>query len=184
MRVETRLQDTAEDIRDIQPPFVFPFSLKWNKPVVWALAGIGLIFLLGWWYRHLCSRRNQEKIQTAWEKALEELDQLSASGILEKKEYREYYYRLSDILRHYIESRFAIMAPERTTEEFIKLMQTRTEFLSPHQQLLNQFFQQCDWVKFAKGIPQPDQAGQEIQTVRTFIRETIPMPQISKPQKK
>ena len=32
---------------------------------------------------------------------------------------KEFYQRISDILRHYIENRFGLHAPERTTEEFL-----------------------------------------------------------------
>ncbi|MBN2143792.1 MAG: hypothetical protein JW774_04125 [Candidatus Aureabacteria bacterium] len=174
VRVETRLNEASNDIRDIQPPVVFPASEKINNILLWSVIPAGLLIIVLGWYWRSRARGNPEKILSPWENALVKLDELSASSTIEKNNFREYYYRLSDILRHYIEDRFDLMAPERTTEEFIKLMQTRPEFLSSHQQLLKQFLHECDWVKFAKGNPDPVQAQEGIQTVRTFIRETIP----------
>ncbi|HBS28957.1 MAG TPA: hypothetical protein DEB06_05800, partial [Phycisphaerales bacterium] len=91
-----------------------------KDPVPWALwlGGAGALAALlacGTW---LMLRRGREaepviERRPAHELALARLDQLLASGLLERGAWREYYGSLSLILRRYIEDRFGLHAPER-----------------------------------------------------------------------
>ena len=63
---------------------------------------------------------------------------------------REFAIAASDVIRKYVEKRFAVIATQRTTEEFLQtLLQTANDALGRHRALLEDFLGQCDLVKFA-----------------------------------
>ncbi|OVE82786.1 hypothetical protein BVY04_00035, partial [bacterium M21] len=88
------------------------------------------------------------------EVAYEQLSELVAEDLIEKGEIKLFYLRLSGVLRHYIENRFALHAPEQTTEEFMDELRKATIFEDAHKQLLKAFLQHCDMVKFAELRPE------------------------------
>jgi hypothetical protein len=105
------------DIIDIKPLQEIVFSLPLIRII--SLAGIlaALVLLL-----FFLMRRRRKKMQFTkperlpHEIALSELDALAAETSITP---REFHFRLSAILRGYIERRFTIPALEMTTEEFL-----------------------------------------------------------------
>ena len=175
VKVISLLNSLENDIQDIVPPMVIPVHVR-LKP--WFI-GLGILLALALLVLALVKwvkRPKEEKVIVLppWEEALTELKELSSLGLLEKNQVKEYYIRLSDIFRHYIEKRFHLMAPERTTEEFIKLMQQSTVFTDTHRMLIQKFLTECDLVKFAKNEPDLTRTDQGTQMVRSFIEETKP----------
>ncbi len=66
---------------------------------------------------------------------------------------RAYASEVSDAVRHYLEDRFGLRAPEQTTEEFLSGL-SRKPLLDPrHQGPLAAFLEQCDLVKFSGWRP-------------------------------
>ena len=64
---------------------------------------------------------------------------------------------LSAIARRYLEARFQLHAPEQTTEEFLRDAASAGKLSPAHQQLVTDFLEQSDLVKFARYQPgQPD----------------------------
>ena len=61
--------------------------------------------------------------------------------------------RNSDLLRTYLEERFALRAPERTTEEFLRELEGGEALAKSHRAELERFLLQCDLVKFAAFQP-------------------------------
>ncbi len=45
------------------------------------------------------------------------LGALAAEGLIERGQIQSFHYRISDIVRGYVERRFTVAAPEMTTEE-------------------------------------------------------------------
>ncbi|MDX2114627.1 MAG: hypothetical protein SFZ24_03265 [Planctomycetota bacterium] len=76
------------------------------------------------------------------------------------------------ILRRYIEDRFGIHAPERTTEEFLAEAAASPALAAEELTLLAYFLRACDLVKFAGVIPDAADAGQLVSTLRAFIERT------------
>lgn len=68
-------------------------------------------------------------------------------------EPRRYAGEVSDAVRHYLEDRFGLRAPERTTEEFLLDLSRRPTLDPRHQGPLAAFLEQCDLVKFAGWRP-------------------------------
>ena len=94
------------------------------------------------------------------------------SGLLEKGEAKLFYLRLSNVLRHYIEDRFGLRAPEQTTEEFLVELRQGQPFGSAHKELLQSFLEHCDLVKFAELQPTRGEAETTVALCRRFIDET------------
>jgi hypothetical protein len=147
--------------------------------MTWLFILIGCVVLGGggiasgvWWY--LKNRAEVIKILTipAHELAYRQLRKLVSEKLIDKGELRLFYFRISDILRHYIENRFDIAAPEETTEEFLEALKTRQILGSEQKRLLKLFLEHCDLVKFARHLPSSEEIQTTFDTVKQFIQET------------
>ena len=106
------------------------------------------------------------------ELAFERLDRLEKKSLLEKGLFAEFYTEVTDILRHYINMRFAVKAEESTTEEFLRFLSTDIVVLGKYRDSLKKFLEHCDLVKFAKVKPSKDECGGVMQSCRDFIEQT------------
>ena len=98
--------------------------------------------------------------------------------MIEKGLVTEFYFRLSMIVRVYIERRFDLMAPEWTTQEF--LVQTQRSDVLPfeHRSTLGGFLEACDMVKFALHEPPEVEITIAFATAREFVDQTVDVEQI------
>jgi len=100
------------------------------------------------------------------------LDELLAENLAEQGRSKEFYERISHILRAYIENRFGLKAVEQTTEEFFHDLKTVSLFPSEQTLLLKKFLNHCDLVKFAEYQPGRNETENTILFCRNFIQET------------
>jgi hypothetical protein len=155
-----------EDIRDIRgPKSVLPASLL---PAVMAAVAILALLVYGFWRW----RRNRRvRILLPYEIALRRLEVLGT--LMQPQSAREFSTAVSDIVRGYIEQRFAIGVTRRTTEEFLRdLLETADASLARHQPLLGEFLHQCDFVKFAAMSLNVQDMESLRQSARVFILAT------------
>lgn len=117
-----------------------------------------------------------QRIAPPWETALARLASLEAKGWREAGKLEPYYVELSAILRHYIEDRFNLHAPERTTPEFLIEASTSGKLTDEHQRMLASFLRYSDRVKFAKLEPTAEDAARNYTEVKRFVEETVPAP--------
>lgn len=108
----------------------------------------------------------------AHEIAYMRLERLLASGLVDDKRYREFTTEVSDILRHYIEDRFGLRAPERTTEEFLIEAGGGLPVEADQKEILKAFLLHCDLVKFAAVEPSTEDVKRTFETCRDFIDTT------------
>ena len=108
----------------------------------------------------------------AHEIAYERLSALVAAKLIEAGRLKEFYERISNILRHYIEDRFDLMAPERTTEEFLFELQYTQALSVGDKDSLGEFLRHCDLVKFARHQPTTEQIQKTFDLVKEFIEKT------------
>lgn len=158
------------EIKEIAEPLEMPAPWwPWVAGVaVLAAAIAGLL----WWRRRKRLERGQVPPPAPHEVAYAELEKLLALGLLEKGEAKLFYLRLSNVLRHYIEDRFGLRAPEQTTEEFLVELQRGQPFAPKHNERLQAFLEHCDLVKFAELQPTPEEAETSVDLCRKFIDET------------
>ena len=158
------------EIKDISPPFAFPSNRRVILVVFASVVLIGVIL-----YMVLSRRRKGERVAPqlpAHEIAFRRLESLLSSGLLEQNRYREFTEEVSDILRYYIEDRFGLRAPERTTEEFLEEARDGLPVDKEKKEMLAEFLSYCDLVKFAALEPSPDDVKRLFESCRDFIDAT------------
>jgi hypothetical protein len=141
---------------------------------VWVLCAAGIIAAAGFWV-HLRRRRIKELVRIfkpAHEIAYGRLRALVKQDLIKAGKIKEFYERISDILRHYIEHRFNLRAPERTTEEFLAELPSAGVLAQPEQERLGEFLRHCDLVKFAKYNPTAEQIQKTFDLVKDFVETT------------
>lgn len=104
--------------------------------------------------------------------ALRQLDYLLSLGLVERDEVKEFHVALSDILRRYIETRFRINAPDKTTEEFLVDLERSPRFSAEARANLARFLSFSDLVKFAAYRPAGDEIDEGVAVCRGFIKST------------
>ncbi|MEI6217745.1 MAG: BatD family protein [bacterium] len=112
----------ALKINDIAAPVRLP---RFWKIKVWVAVLVGVVLVAAIAAILIVVRlRRSHMVRTALalpphEVAYRRLEELVREDLVGKGQIKLFYQRISDILRHYIEDRFGLHAPERTTEEFL-----------------------------------------------------------------
>ncbi|MCK4660194.1 MAG: hypothetical protein KAV82_11790 [Phycisphaerae bacterium] len=164
--------------RDISGPVELPVehSYPWvgivAAGVVVVVAGGVVVFLL---LRRREPLGPEQVVVVPHEWAYDQLRLLVDAQLVEQGEVHEFYFRLSHIVRVYIELRFSLMAPERTTEEFLVEVHRSDVLRADHKTLLGDFLRSCDMVKFARYEPNKSEIELVFDSARDFIEETIPL---------
>jgi hypothetical protein len=76
------------------------------------------------------------------------------------------------IVRRYLEDRFALRAPELTTEEFLSEARRAADLTPAHRDQLTSFLEGCDRVKFAGYRPDADESLATLRAARAFVEDT------------
>ena len=183
--ITVEVTDVSEDPAEFREP-VEAFELpvvkedragRDRRRLFWA-AGAALILIAGLAF-FLLRRRREHRAPPLppHEIAQRELAQLDALGLLERGELKQYYSRLTDILRRYIELRFGIMAPERTTDEFLVEAKRSEALRDEDKARLAEILQSADMVKFARHEPPIDDARRAFEIAEGFVKATIATPE-------
>ncbi len=174
---------TATDILDAQEPDLNLAPIKDvvalpdNRPLYYGLSGVALLAviitaLILWHKRQQRIREQNRVFRPAHELAYARLKLLADEDLPSRGEIKLFYQKLSDILRFYIEHRFALRAPERTTEEFLDELRNSNRLSTENRQALEDFLRQCDLVKFAKHQPARPEIEQSQNLAEKFIDVT------------
>ncbi len=168
--------DEGGDIRPIRGPLGIPLSVIYVLP--WALL-LALLAGLGYWLwvkrrpAEASPRRSVVIPRFPHEDAYEALDRLQASGLVDRGEIKEYHIIASEIIRTYVEGRYAVYALELTTGEVIEGLRG-TDVGEDAIQAFGRFGSHCDLVKFAKLRPGPDACRDVLEAARAFVDQTRP----------
>ncbi len=107
------------------------------------------------------------------QEAIQAIQRLQDSGLLAKGNVREFYFRLSEIIKKYFQKRFGFKALEDTSseilEEFLKMETAMDEF-----KLIQNFFEAVDFVKFAKFVPEPAEIQKDVKLAIEVVERTKP----------
>jgi hypothetical protein len=139
--------------------------------VVVILAVAGFLYFL-WRKRKAGALEEKKREKSPDVVAHEELNKLKTMDLPGKGQVKEYYIRLSDIARHYLEGRFSYRAPEMTTEEFLDEIKRSKELANEHKDLLKEFLSHCDLVKFAKYGPTPLEILDSFKAAERLVDQT------------
>ena len=149
--------DTTDVIFDIVPPRGAPVTFREILPwlIIAVVSAILLWLLARFLPRHPLKRfvKPQPPREPAHVIALRELSLLREEELWQKGEIKDYYSRLSDILRRYIDNRYGIMSPELTTDETVRMLQKAAVLKHNELALVKDLLSMSDMVKFAKYLP-------------------------------
>ena len=105
-------------------------------------------------------------------RALRELQRWRGAPRASASEVESFYVGVSQVLRVYLEQRFGLQAPERTTEEFLRELESGDGLARRHRAELERFLSQCDLVKFANVVPGHDEHERTFALAEAFVEST------------
>ena len=164
------LAASSQELMEIKPPVDYPSSSYLLYSFI--ILGLLLMILLAFYIKNLTGKKDLQTPQQSWQKAYRELEDLNKKNLPSQGKINEYYSELSDIIRCYIEERFALRAPEMTTQEFLSSLNTTNELNAEKKQFLADFLNSCDMVKFAKHQTLPEETQESFRLAKRFIEET------------
>jgi hypothetical protein len=174
--------DTTQQIKPIKPPINTPLTFRELLPwlglgtAVWFLGT--LIYALIWMNRQ---RRKDPDIfvlkpqEPAHVIAFRELDRLKGEKLWERGEVKQFYTRLTDITRNYIERQYGIPAMERTTDEILHAFRKTNTEDNLLDEMLSGLLELADLVKFAKEDPLPVDNQTHLNNAYLFVQKTYPL---------
>ena len=168
-----------------------PFQWSdWSLPF-W-LSVLMLVLLAVGYYLYLRLRDNKPIIShirivkrlLPHQKAMKEIEQIKADKMVTSENSKEYYTKLTDTLRKYIEERYGFSAMEMTSSEIIDRLTSAQDQKALDE--LRQLFTTADLVKFAKYSTLINENDANLVNAIEFINQTklenMPVEETVKPQ--
>ncbi len=165
--------DIDRSFIDYLPDFVVDYGL-WILAIIIALGVTAYVIYFVTKKKNPFAPAPQKPIPP-YEKALQELAQLRAEKLCEQGKERDFYTRLTDILRVYLHGRFGINAMEMTSTQIRHTLQANEETRLSKKNM-EQVLETADFVKFAKVRPLPDDNVKAFNSAMQFIEDTKPQP--------
>ena len=190
LKVFTMEIDTARGPTDIKMPYGAPLTLKEVTP--WILGILLLAGILFFIFYYISRRKRNLPVfvlpskpkEPAHVVALRKLDRIKDEKLWQRDKIKEYYSQVTNVLRTYIEERFAIPAMENTSEETLTAFMARGSLLSEKSMSnLRQILSLADLVKFAKYHPMPDDHNLTLVNAYFFVNDTK-IEEVKKPEKR
>jgi hypothetical protein len=164
----TGAANAAEDIRDIRGPIAIPSVWPTLLFVAGALAIALLLALVAY---AVVRRVRGSRVQTPAQIALARLEQ--ARTLATEGHAAELGEAISDTVRVYIEARFDLHAPKRTTEEFLHDLASASDTpVAQQREALAAFLGACDLAKFARFAIDVEHQLALIDAAAGFVRVT------------
>jgi len=173
--------DSTNTIRDIKGLYKAPLTAREILPWVLMLMVVSLLlwFVISYYKKKKSNEPllvRSKPVEAPDVIALRELEQLKAEKVWQQGRVKEYFSRLSDIIRTYLENRYNFFALEQTSYEILLSVQ---DFIGKdaNYNLLKTLLQLSDLVKFAKAEPEPEENMNQMENAIVFVRNTRPQPQ-------
>ena len=105
-----------------------------------------------------------------YEEAIEALEVLAAER--DRIEAKPFVFRLSEILRIYVEQCFAVPAMEQTSEEFLREVAEHKFFRNLYHDLLHDFIDRSDMVKYSRESIDGEGIRRLLDSATHFVKDT------------
>jgi hypothetical protein len=168
--VQSDLGDAAPDLANVDP-MLDPLGTSSIRTTTWVIGllvgALALALVL-----FLRSRKKKPIEQPTLPPdviASLELDRLIQEDLPRQGRVKEFYLRLTGIVREYIEGTTGLRAPEQTTEEFLREVRHSDRFDGSHAVRLQDFLEAADMVKYAAQQPNEDNISQSVSRAKEFI---------------
>jgi len=162
-------------IKDIKPPLSFQASYTLIIAILAIIIISLLVFLVIYILKKRAASRGSGRVtptRKPHEIAYEALRLLKERNLSGAGLVKEYYFEISKIARTYIENRFSLKAPEMTTEEFLYSLKDSDILTGTQKNIVKEFLNQCDLVKFAKYGPSAEEIEASFNTAKKLVDET------------
>lgn len=181
MPVDVDSMVTVHDYYGAQKPArkFFDFLPDWMTDYgVWILLALvviaaGLYIYFKWIKQGRIPLMPAKKPVPPYELAMQRLATLRSENLCERGEEKEYYTRLTDILRNYLDTRFGINAMEMTSTQILQALNKNEETRLPRK-YMTRILEIADFVKFAKVRPLPDDNAAAFRSAMQFVEDTKP----------
>ncbi|MCH5244930.1 MAG: hypothetical protein J1E84_00580 [Muribaculaceae bacterium] len=152
------------------------WMIDWGAWILLILAFVAIAIYA--WYKWLRpgKKPRKHKIEPPYDVAKRELEILHNERLCDTGREREYYTRLTEILRVYLDRRFGINAMEMTSSQIIDAVKRNAE-TSASQDLIRRVLEIADFVKFAKVRPLPSDNAASFDSAVKFVEDTKPVAQ-------
>ncbi len=148
--------EAKTDIRGIKSVLKIPQKvLRWILIILLLMTVVFAVIYFKTRHKPLMASA-QETARSAEDEAFFQLNQLFDSDLVRREKIKEYYLKLSEILRGYFERRYQILAMEATTFEIERSLKEK-EVSLPLRELIREVLDAADLAKFAKWKPEPSQ---------------------------
>jgi hypothetical protein len=97
-------------------------------------------------------------------------------GLPEQGQFKTHYTLVTDCLREYLENQFQLRAFDRTTSELGQIL-GQSDLAIEYRQPFIKLFRESDLVKFAKLVPEVEEARQLVEQARRLVEVTKPLPE-------
>ena len=162
---------------DIKSPIHMPVGFLEVFPFV--LGGIALVLVVGLLFWYLRKRRKGESVfipsvpeEPAHVIALRELNELNEQKLWQQNEFKDYYSRLTGIIRRYMERRYKIPAMEMTSYDILKAWKDSGKDRNGLTSSLDRLLNLADLVKFAKERPVATDNEENMERAYDFVHRT------------
>jgi hypothetical protein len=176
--VQTVAVDTSQAFKPIKG--IMSVKGSWLD-YIWYIIGAIVLIALGIFIaiyfiknKKVVAPKPQGPVETLQERTLRLLNELEAKQLWQKKQVKEYYVALTDVVRNYIELRFSTPAMELTTDELLYKVQYHRE-LQPYHGLLSGILSTADLAKFAKAEPLPQEHMDAMEKAKQFVNTSKPV---------
>lgn len=182
--VKVTAEDKIDDFSSVVEPFdiapedVIERSKENNSWIIWLIIGciaaLAVLLYLYFNYKKTGSIIPKRKPLEPYQVALKQLEKLKNQNLLQKGKIKEYYTRLTDIIRRYLYRQFYIKSIEQTSNEIISEMRKNPD-LSKYADAIGGLLGTADFVKFAKVIPADSTNDQYFELAKKFVLASRPV---------
>ncbi len=147
--------------------------LKENLITILVLLAVILMGLAVWYFLKKKKEKVDVKVEDAPSDPYE--DALQAISDLQRKKSiapKPLVFRLSEILRVYVERLFNLPAMELTGEEFMREIASHSFFKNRYEETLQDFIQQGDQIKYSKKQVTEETTKQLVHVALNFVKDT------------
>lgn len=176
--VNTYQVDEQKGNYDIVAPYKAPWTFaEIRKYLLWGLLGLVVIAAVIWYIVRRRKNRplfRQEKVAKIppYVKAIQALDSLKTEKLWQSGKVKEYYTRLTDAVRQYLDEELGIPAMEQTSLETLRAMEGCPKIGSTDRENIATMLETADYVKFAKALPLPDENARNLDRAYEFLNNT------------
>ncbi|WP_235837413.1 hypothetical protein [Culturomica massiliensis] len=175
--VNTYQVEESKGNYDIVSPYDAPWSFMEILPyVLWTLLGLVVIAVVVWlvirYRKHKPLFQREEVVIPPYVVAIQSLDRLKDEKLWQSGRVKEYYTKLTDTVRQYIDGELGIAAMEQTSFEILRALENNDKVEAQEREKLTGLLQTADFVKFAKATPLPNENAHNLDIAYEFVNHT------------